>query len=433
MSIAWFPTSFPVWLASAGLAVTLAPVHGAVSAFEASASASQQPTPPSPAPAPIQSGPRVVLESLDGTSTTRALEGFATKDPRAVGGHVVRFEGLGSAVVPNGPDRAEVRLSGGERLHGPVRRGAGEALDVELALGVHARADLERIVSLTFAGRVPATWNAPLEPAREGDRLYRRKNDTIERIDGGVEEFGETGLKFHDTRIGTLEIAWADVVALFVETAPARAVTPSADAVPMEVDLIDKSRLIGTLERIDDHALRLVRADGETIALPLAAVALAIVDDGKLVFLSDLEPTVAAPAAPFGDDLGMSWPHARDASVAGTPLVVGGRTWARGLGVHAPSRVTYALDGSYTSLRGFVGVDDSVLRLSSHGSVRFRVLVDGKVRFESAVLSGGDAPVAIVLEPKSLTGARELVLEADATPDAFVADRADWLQLILVR
>lgn len=410
--------------------VALLPVPAAFAAVPCASATPDGPTQVALPP----SGPRVVLEGLTGAPTVRALEGFATQDPRELGAHLVRFEGLPAPAAATGGDRAELRLTTGERLTGLVARGQGEALDVSLAGDVHARAELDRIVSLAFPARVPASWSAPLEAAKEGDRLFRRKGETLERIDGGVEEFGTEGIKFHDERVGSLAIPWSEVVALFVESGGAKPAPASADArVPVQVDLVDTSRLVGVLVRIDATALTLTRLDGERLALPLAAVALAHVADGRLAFVSDLTPREAVPARPFGDDLGMSWPHQVDASVAGTPLSVAGRTFARGLGVHAPQRLVFDLDGSATSLRGAVGVDDSVLRLASHGSVRFRVRVDGQVRFESPVMSGGDAPVPIVLQPPSLAGARELVLETDATPDSFVADRGDWLQLLLVR
>jgi hypothetical protein len=95
--------------------------------------------------------------------------------------------------------------------------------------------------------------------------------------------------------------------------------------------------------------------------------------------------------------------------------------------------ITWKLGGAYSSLRGLAGIDDQVMRLGTHGSVVFRVLVDGVERWKSTVVRGGDAPVAIALQPPSLEGAGELTLEVETAENSFVADRADWLQLALVR
>jgi hypothetical protein len=46
-------------------------------------------------------------------------------------------------------------------------------------------------------------------------------------------------------------------------------------------------------------------------------------------------------------------------------------------------------------------------------------------------MHGGDPPAAF--EQLDLAGAQELVLEADPSDGSSVADRADWLQMILSR
>ncbi len=72
-----------------------------------------------------------------------------------------------------------------------------------------------------------------------------------------------------------------------------------------------------------------------------------------------------------------------------------------------------------------------MLLLSVHGSVVFRVLVDGEERWSSAIVRGGDTPLE--LPPIDLEGAHELALEVDMAEDHYVADRADWLRPLLVR
>ena len=132
----------------------------------------------------------------------------------------------------------------------------------------------------------------------------------------------------------------------------------------------------------------------------------------------------------------MVWDHAVDRAATGEPLRVGGTTYRRGLGTHAPTRLVFDLDPRFTKLRGSVGIDDSALTNPEHarGSVTFRVRLDGKVVWESRVLRGGDAPVelpVIELPPSESGRARELALEADPVED-HRGDRADWLRFLLV-
>jgi alpha-galactosidase len=120
-----------------------------------------------------------------------------------------------------------------------------------------------------------------------------------------------------------------------------------------------------------------------------------------------------------------------DLSVTGKPLTVGGRVWRRGLGVHAPSRLTWKLDGPWRELRGFVGIDDEVLTLPHRGAVDFRLRLDGREVWSSGTVRGGEG--AREIPTLALGGASTLTLEVDMDGQSFVADRADWLRVLLVK
>ena len=164
--------------------------------------------------------------------------------------------------------------------------------------------------------------------------------------------------------------------------------------------------------------------------IPVDAALQVARDDGSIAFLASLPPASDEPSRPYGDDLGMVWRSRVDRNVSGGPLVVGGARAPRGLGVHAPSRTTWALDGSFATLRGSVALDDEVLRLATRGSCVFRVLLDGREAFASPVVKAGDAPLAFTIP---LGAAQEVALVVDPTSDGFAGDRANWLGLLLTR
>lgn len=390
------------------------------------------PTTATQAPPPIQ-GPRVLLEKVDGTVEVRALDGFDTPDPRSLGARCLRFEGV-PALPPSNPSEASavLELSTGDFLNGRIRAGRAELLDIELSGGVHVGVSVDELKSLVFPRRVPEVWTAPLTAPASGDRLYRRQGAGLDTIGGGVEEFTTDGLRFRGDQNGEKLYTWTEVAALFIDVLEKREVVPLRKGlVPVVVDLVDQSRVRGALERISVEGCRLSTHNGEKLLLPPAVISGIFIDDGALVFLSSIAASQAIDSAPFGDDLGMHWRHRVDRSVTGSPLSAGGRIFTRGIGVHAPSRLTWKLDGPWKELRGLVAIDDQVVRLSSKGSAIFRIHLDGEKRWESPVVHGGDAPIAI--PPLSLAAVRELTLEVDVATDSYVADRADWLQMMLVR
>lgn len=372
--------------------------------------------------------PRAVFERADGTSDVRALAGLDVADPRTLGARRVRFEGV-EARVESVRDAVEIELEGGDRVAGLLLAPAEESLSVEIAPGAALSVPLEELRSLRFDRRVPATWTGALERAPEGDRLFRVRGETLERIDGGVEAFSADALKFHGELVGTLSIPWGDVAALFVEPLGGDA-RPADPGVPVVVDLARGSRLKASLQKIDAGGVRLTRGPDVALVLDPRDVQDLVVDDGGLVFLSSMAPLSAEPSRPFGDDLGLTYAPRFDRNVLGGPLASGGRRYTRGIGVHAPSRIAWKVEPGFARLVGAVAIDDSVLRLSVRGSVRFRVLVDGKERFASAVVRGGEPPVRFDVP---LDGGVEIALETEVADEAHIADRANWLDLTLLR
>jgi len=107
-------------------------------------------------------------------------------------------------------------------------------------------------------------------------------------------------------------------------------------------------------------------------------------------------------------------------SVDGNPLTMRGEVYASGVGTHAASEITIALDRMATLFTAWVGVDDEVGR---RGSVRFVVRVDGREAVRTEVLHGGDAPRRLSVD---LCGAQLLVLAVENAGDDINYDHADW-------
>jgi len=402
------------------------------------------PSPPSSSVA-LGETVRIVFETAEGVASTRDLGATDVVDLEHLAAAWIRVEPSAPAErTPEvaAPQRAEVRILGGERAHGRVTGGSGDLLALELAGGAHLELDVDEIESLLFAARVSPGQLAGLAAAPAGDRLYWIRGSGLDRVDGTLEEFAAEGVRF-DSVLGKKTFPWGEVAALFIESiasassgaprAPEAQAAERAKGAGLEVTLdgIDGSRLRGRLRRLAGDGCRLERRDGRTLDLPLSLVAEIARADGSIAFLSDLAPAEAQEGSPFDDELGLVWPHRVDVSVTGSPLCAGGRTYRRGLGVHAPSRLTWDLEPGWRTLRGQVAIDESVRLLPYGGSVEFQVLRDGELFWSSGRLRGSGPPVAI--PPVPLRGVKRLTLAVEMAENLHVADRADWLELLLVR
>ena len=141
-------------------------------------------------------------------------------------------------------------------------------------------------------------------------------------------------------------------------------------------------------------------------------------EDGSDVPLSALAPRSAVNGwGPVETDSS----NGESAAGDGRTLTVAGRSYARGLGVHAGSDVTYDLAGRYAHFTTDVGIDDEV---GSAGSAVFEVYVDGVLRARTGRRTGADGPLPLSL---SVAGARTLRLVVTDAGDGIGSDHADWL------
>jgi hypothetical protein len=143
---------------------------------------------------------------------------------------------------------------------------------------------------------------------------------------------------------------------------------------------------------------------------------------GKAKYLSDL-PVESFVHLPY---LSLAWPYQKDRSVGGGRLRGGGRLYAKGIGLHSTSRLTYKVPKTARRFQALAAIDDQA---GMRGSVVFRVFLDGKEAFKSGPVRGGDTPLPIDLE---LGNARQLSLIVDFGERGDEMDHADWLDARLV-
>ena len=109
-----------------------------------------------------------------------------------------------------------------------------------------------------------------------------------------------------------------------------------------------------------------------------------------------------------------------------TPLQIGRREFAHGLGTHANSEIVLHLPPGAKVFKAFAGIDNNSDTQGKHGTAQFSVEAGGKELFRTPTLRGGEEPVAV--EVNLPAGTRQLILKVDATPDGTSHDQADWAE-----
>jgi len=141
-------------------------------------------------------------------------------------------------------------------------------------------------------------------------------------------------------------------------------------------------------------------------------------------YMSDLTPTKV-----FN-----SWgTMQKDLSIAGNPISLNGVRYAKGVGGHAYSEVSYAVNGGCSTLTATTGIDDEIP--AGSGSLYFQVWADGLLLYSGPTLQGGSKAV-----PVSVDVSGRQVVSLVATNGIFMApywwqvnnDHADWADAKLV-
>lgn len=212
------------------------------------------------------------------------------------------------------------------------------------------------------------------------------------------------------------------------ELVSAVAFDPSLTDYPLTNDFFGQARLTdGSVVNVhamvsDGTKLRLKTSFGGEIVIEAKEVVDVSFRNGRVIYLSDLEPASVESEA-FLD--GPQTFH-KDRAVTGGPLRLGGQTYTKGLGVRSRTKVTYEL-GSFDRFESTVGVDESA---GAAASVRFLVEVDGELAFDSDEMVVSTQPKNVDL---SIKGAKQLSLIVDFESRGDAQDYADWANARLVR
>ena len=115
-------------------------------------------------------------------------------------------------------------------------------------------------------------------------------------------------------------------------------------------------------------------------------------------------------------------------SVIGSPIIIGSKRFAHGLGTHSVSRILVYSPDPIVSFTAEVGVDKNERTAGGNGSVVFSVAAGNNEIYRSPIKRGGEEPSIISL---ALEGINIIALEVSDGGDGPACDHADWADAVI--
>lgn len=252
-------------------------------------------------------------------------------------------------------------------------------------------------------------------PSAKADKIFLKVEDKVESVAGTLDSLAEMEFTF-DYEGGQRTMPRERLYGV-VLSAP-----PAGDEPRARITLLDGSLIAGELTALDAENATVKIGRKGSVTLPWEMVERIALRSERLTYLSDLKPAAEEQQSLVAFPL----PWQKDRSVGGKAILLGGKKYPRGIGMHALCRLTYELDGKQEEFRALLGIDGA---MQGKGDCIYRVIADG-VEIFSRRIKGADEPFDLSLDVR---GVKELVLAAEPGEGLDLADHADWAEARLLR
>lgn len=235
---------------------------------------------------------------------------------------------------------------------------------------------LTAIQAVRFAApdsKVDGTWKQLLAKASRKDQVAIRKNDVLDHLDGVVGSIDETTVKFQLDG-DDIPVKRERVFGLiYAKREPATAKTTAS------IETATGDHLAARTVSWDGENWKVKLATGTEITAPSASIQYIDYTQGKIAYLSNLEPR-DVKYTPFFD---ISWDYRRDKCMDGRPISFGNKSYAKGLSLHSLTVLKYRSGGDYRRFQTVMGIDEHF-----SGNVDVVIKGDGRVLFKGPVRAG---------------------------------------------
>lgn len=322
-----------------------------------------------------------------------------------------------------------VQLADGTVLSAKDYRAAGEQATVTLAGSGTIKIPTKHISAVRLKQPGEATndeWSRIVDSKPANDLIVIRKDEALDYLEGQLGAVSADSIQFElDGEKIPVKRAKVEGLVYF------HATQPEFGASAAIVHDRQGSQWQAAQLTVEADALALTTPAGIKARLPWPTVAEIDFSQGKIVYLSDLQPQSAqwTPYVGFSQPEGSLAQYFRprsDVALDGGPLKLQGTTYEKGLALHSRTQVVYRLPAKFSRFVALAGIDDSVAPL---GNVRLTIHGDDQQLLDETI-RGGEAPKAIELD---LKGVRRLTILADYGEDLDLSDHLDLCEARIIQ
>lgn len=258
-------------------------------------------------------------------------------------------------------------------------------------------------------------------PKQDVIRVQNREATAVEPYEGVIQGANDVGSRLQFKARGVDTVSNLDVARLRAMYFLRSNIGPGEKAIARISDTFGN---IFTVTRyvMDGSDCTVALQSGQELKLMTSTISKFDLTPGKLVYLSDLEPS-KVEETPILAEL---YRFRRDRNLEGGPLSVGRRIYPKGLALHSRTVIEYDVKG-YSSFRAVLGLDDAMAG-SAHAIVRIEA--DDKEVLKTAVSSKDNKPQDLNLP---MTGVQKLRLIVEYGDDLDLGDHVNFADARLIK
>ncbi len=322
------------------------------------------------------------------------------------------------ATAPPKPAAAKftLYLANGDRFAGEPRALEGETLGWSSPAAGRVDVKLKQVIAIARTTEPPPRR----DPQRTEDVVSLANGDATR---GLISAIDESGITVQSTG-NDVAVPWDSVRTVLLAAVASANINNGAAKTErgVRVALADGSVLSGATIHMSGDKATLGAGDARR---EIAAGAVTSIEqvNGPVAWLSSLPPAENVQT-PFLETI---FSARMDRTVTGEPIRFGEQTFPRGIGVHAYSRLVWALPQGdrYQTFRTQYAIDGD----KPYANVTVRVKLDDKVVHEMQDFVAGKISDVVQIP---LAGAKTLTLEVDYSQTYDVQDRFNWIEPALL-